>query len=139
MRQTDRVVVDTSALYALASSNDEFHDLARQTYLGLLESGDELWVSSYVLVEFGAVIQRRLGFPALKAFYESFGAVSLTFWIDKAMHAEAWSDLAMRQGQGLSLVDWTVLLAARQLGARIFTFDAGFRREGGIVIPEDSP
>jgi predicted nucleic acid-binding protein len=138
MRQIDRVIVDTSALYALASSTDEFHNRARQTYSSLLEGEDQLWVSSYVLVEFGAVVHRRLGFAALQAFYESFEPVSQTFWVDKTMHAEAWSELDKRQGQGLSLVDWTVLLAARQLGARIFTFDAGFGREGGSVIPEAS-
>lgn len=135
MRSVERVLVDTSALYALISSNDTFHRAASEAYTRLLRDNWELWISSYVLVEFGTVVQRRLGFSTLKAFYDSLSGVFQTIWIDSRIHLGAWSELETREGTGLSFVDWTVLLAGRQLGAKIFTFDRGFFVEGAEVIP----
>jgi predicted nucleic acid-binding protein len=135
MRPGEPVVVDTSALYALISSNDRFHDTAEQTYERLLEAACELWTSSYVLVEFGAIVRNRLGFGALKVFYNSFGAAFQTVWVDERLHGQAWSEYEQTDGNGLSFVDWTVLLAARRLGAGIFTFDSGFRTHGAEVSP----
>jgi predicted nucleic acid-binding protein len=130
------VVVDTSALYALLSENDRYHRLGRQTYRELLQTRRPLWVTSYVLVEFGAVAQRRLGFAPLSAFYRATGDTLSTLWIDRERHEAAWAELEARQGEGLSLVDWSVLMAARELNARVFTFDGGFSREGAPVLPQ---
>ena len=137
MTLANRVLVDTAALYALVSSTDELHARARETYVQLLEASAELWISSYVLVEFGAIVQRRLGFAALRAFYNSQVGVFQTIWTDSRLHTAAWNELERRQGRGLNFVDWTVLLSARGLGARIFAFDAGLRPEGIEVVPGD--
>ena len=34
------------------------------------------------------------------------------------------------RGRGLSLVDWTIAVASREMGAPVFTFDGGFANEG---------
>ncbi len=135
MLVSDRVVVDTSALYALISARDVFHDAAKEAYERLLRDGRELWVTSYLLVEFGGLTERRLGFAPLKAFYDSANGVFETLWVDEEIHGQAWAELDRRSGQGLNFVDWTVLLAARQLDAAVFTFDEGFAKEGAVVIP----
>ena len=135
MRRAEIVLVDTSALLALVSSSDRYHTAARETYDNLLEAGEDLWLTSYVLVEFGALAQNRLGFRALKAFFDSAGDVFQTVWVDAVMHREAWAEMENRAGRDLSLVDWTVLLAARRLGASVFTFDSDFFNEGVEVIP----
>jgi predicted nucleic acid-binding protein len=131
------VVADTSALYALAFEDDRYHSLAIATYSRLLEEQHDLWLTSYVLVELGALIQRRLGFEHLMTLYESIGAAFQTLWVDRDMHTEAWSALAGREGRGLSLVDWTVFLAARHLNASVFTFDSDFAAEGATIISGD--
>lgn len=135
MRQGDAVLVDTSAFYALLSTNDRFHSVARETYDQLLENGCDLWTCSYVLVEFGAVVRNRFGFEVLKTFHDSYRSAFRTIWIDERMHEDAWSEYELAEGNGLSFVDWTVLIAARRLHAAVFTFDSGFRAYDAEVTP----
>ena len=125
-----RVLADTSALYALLSRTDAFHDVAAETYRRLLVSQRELWLTSYVLVEFGGLTERRMGFAPLKSFYQSIDGVFDTLWVEPELHGRAWQEVDRRSGGRLNFVDWTVVLAARGLGASIFTFDEGFAKEG---------
>jgi hypothetical protein len=67
----ERVLVDTSAFYALLSSTDEFDERARTAYERLLDREQELWTTSYILVEMAALTHRRLGFEALETFVRS--------------------------------------------------------------------
>ena len=64
------ILVDTSAIYAFISQSDQLegHTQSRKTYSEILERGDRLYTTSYVLVEFTALIHRRLGFEPLRAF-----------------------------------------------------------------------
>jgi hypothetical protein len=101
----------------------------------LLSSGRELWLTSYILVEFGGLTERRLGFAPLKSFYQSIDGVFDTLWIEPELHGRAWRELDSRSGGGLNFIDWTVVLAARELEASIFTFDSGFALEGLPVVP----
>ena len=43
------VLVDTSAIYAFVSSGDRFHTQSREIYSELLDRGDLLYTTSYVL------------------------------------------------------------------------------------------
>ena len=135
MSRPEPVVFDTSALYGLLSAEDVFHTRAVNAYTRLLSLGHEFWLTSYGLVEFISVVHRRLGFGPARTFYAAVPSVFRTLWIGPELHAEAWSELEARSGAGLNFVDWTNLLAARQLGASLFTFDSGFSREGAMVIP----
>ncbi len=135
MADPSRVLLDTSALYALISSSDDYHTQAEEEYRSLLAAETELWVTSYVLVEFSALVHHRLGFVPLRVFMESTHDVHDTVWVDSELHTEAWNELLARSGSGLNFVDWTTAVSARRLGAHVFTFDSGFTREGVSVIP----
>lgn len=135
MASPERVLLDTAALYALISSTDDFHQQAERTYRQLVAGDAELWITSYVFVEFGALVHHRLGFEPLNTFVESTEGVYETVWVDSGLHSQAWLEFQQRRGSGLNFVDWTTLIAARTLGARIFTFDTGFAIEGATVIP----
>ena len=81
-------------------------------------------------------MQNRLGFAALSDFMNGIDGLVSVFWIDSALHNRAWSLLTENQGEGLSLVDWTVALVSRRLDAQTFTFDGGFANQQGLyVIP----
>ncbi len=58
----EKVIIDTSAFYALMSANDSFHRRAADTYERLIDREQELWTTSYALVETMALVHRRLGF-----------------------------------------------------------------------------
>lgn len=130
-----RVIVDTSAIYALLSASDEFHSMARQQYQDLIDRGDELHVTSYVLVEAGALVHRRLGFEPLRAFMEVAHSLFQIFWVDREVHMQAWEHMAARGGAGLSFVDWTTVVAAQRIRAIAFAFDRDLSDAGLAVIP----
>lgn len=131
---SDRVLVDTSAFYALISSSDEFHQRAGAIYTDLVDRQVDLYTTSYVLVEFMALIHRRLGFSVLDNFVNTVRDVVTVLWVDSLNHWEAWDLLKARQGRGLSFVDCTTLVLARSLNAKLFAFDEDFIREGLEVL-----
>lgn len=136
MAPPERVLVDTSAFYALLSGSDLFHTRARDVYEQLLDTDSEIWTTSYALVETVALLHRRLGFEVVSAFAAWQREARLqVVWVDSRMHADAWSGFAAQHGQGLSFVDWTLVLASREMGAPVFTFDAGFATQGLPVAP----
>ena len=136
MALPERVLIDTSAFYALRSVTDRFHDQARDAYERLIDREQELWTTSYALVETVALMHRRLGMEAIIAFEDWQGRSRLQVrWIGSRMHGVAWDRFMADEGRGLSLVDWTLATASREMSAPIFTFDAGFAEEGLPVIP----
>lgn len=132
----ERVLIDTSAFYAMLSSNDEFHQPANQTYERLVDREQELWTTSYVLVESIALAHRRLGFAPLKTFFDRLRPFVQTLWVDSRIHNEAWQQFSANEGRGLSFVDLTTSIAASQIRAHVFTFDAGFMNRGIPVVPK---
>lgn len=135
MSLPERVLVDTSAFYALISASDNFHLQARRAYENLIDREQELWTTSYVLVELTTLVHRRLGFQTLQTLMKSVHGVIQIFWIESSIHGEAWKQIETSQGIGLGFVDWTTALAARRLRAHIFTFDLGFSQQGLPIIP----
>ena len=135
MPRPERVLIDTSAFYALISANDDFHNEAKEAYEVMIDREQELWTTSYVLVEVIALVHRRLGFDPLRIFMEVIAQAVQVFWVDLTIHNEAWRQLVASRGMGLSFVDRTTALAAGHLRAHVFTFDRGFIQQGIPVIP----
>ena len=131
----DRVLVDTSALYAIHSDADLFHGRAAAALERLGDTDRELWATSYVLVETAALLHRRLGFKAISEFSEWCATNLKVLWIDSRIHAEAWDRFVAGGGRGLSFVDWTTAVASRAMDAPVFTFDSGFANEALPVVP----
>jgi hypothetical protein len=52
------------------------------------------------------------------------------------VHSAALEQFRLSAGRGLSLVDWTIVLASRVEAAYVFTFDSGFAGQGVATIPE---
>ena len=136
MATPERVLIDTSAFYAIRSATDLFHDRASAAFQGLTDADQELWTTSYTLVETIALLHRRLGFEVVSEFGEWQRRSSIqVLWIDSRIHAEAWERFMAERGQGLSFVDWTTAVASREMGAPVFTFDGGFASQGLHVVP----
>lgn len=136
MAETERVLMDTSALYAIRAARDRFHGSARAAYEHLINTNQELWTTSYVLVETAALMHRRLGFEVVAEFSNWLRDSGVEVrWVDGPMHKAAWDRFIAEQGRGLSFVDWTIALAAWEIGAPVFTFDGGFANQGVSVIP----
>ncbi len=129
------VLIDTSAIYGVVSSKDRFHAQPREVYSELLERGDRLYVTSYVLVESAALIHRRLGFETLREFMDSIRGVWEIMWIYQGAHERIWDRMKAESDGGLSLVDWSVIVSAEESRSTIFAFDSDFTEKGLTVIP----
>lgn len=136
MGTTDRVLIDTSAFYALLTADDRFHHQASVVYQGLIDRGRELWTTSYTLVETTALLHSRLGFEVVSEFSEWLrGAGVQVFWIGSDEHAAAWNQYTASAGRGMSFVDWTTGVVSGEMGAPVFTFDRGFADQGFSAVP----
>ena len=129
------ILVDTSAIFALLSPDDRFHAQSRNAFSEFVERGDQLYTTSYVLVESSALIHRRLGFEVLRAFIQSIQGLWETIWIDRSTHETIWDRMRAKEGVRLSLVDWSVIVSAERTRSAIFAFDSDFSLEGLEVIP----
>lgn len=126
-----RTFVDTSALYAVLDRDDQNHPAAKATWTRLLEAGEPLLVSNYVLVEACALIQHRLGLDALRAFTADVLPVLDVHWLTPEEHAAALQAVLVANRRRLSLVDCTSFVAMRQNGIEhAFAFDAHFEEQG---------
>ena len=56
-----RVFLDTSAIYAVLSSSDKFHEVAERKYITLVDSGYELWITEWVFEECVSLVWYRAG------------------------------------------------------------------------------
>lgn len=135
MALVERVVIDTSAFYALLSSGDLFHDAARDAFEVMIDREQEMWTTSYALVETMALVHRRLGFAMLSRLVDYCDKNLEVLWVDSELHSQAWDRLESSQGENLGFVDWTVAIGSRLLDAHVFTFDRGFARQGIAVLP----
>ena len=132
---TDRVVIDTSAFFALLVDDDAFHQQAVAFYRSALESELELWTTSYVLSETIALLQRRRGFESARRFNSMVEQGVRVHWVDANTHQNTWRRFADARGIGMNLVDWTVAVVSETLNAHICTFDRGFSNRGFSVVP----
>jgi len=130
-----RVLVDTSAWYALSDEDDAHHKAASGVYHSLLTQPADLWVTSYVVHEAAALMPARLGLAALAKFRTSIIAATSIAWITPAMHEAAWDELERISRRGISLTDCSSAVVARELGIhRVFAYDPHFAIWGLEVL-----
>jgi len=123
MRIPERVVVDTSALYALLNKNDQFHGQAEPLLESLLNFESDLWITSYALVETMALVERRLGKTMVKRMLEAMKSALKVFFITPSFHTEIQAR-HLGKDTALSFVDWSCVLLGEYLHAPVFTFDS---------------
>lgn len=127
--------VDTSALYALLDRDDQNHAEASQTWSGLLDSGETLVTSNYVVVESCALVQHRLGSDAVQVLLEELLPLIEVRWVDREIHAHAVTALLAARRRKLSLVDCSSFAVLRDVGSdSAFAFDQHFT-EAGFRLP----
>jgi predicted nucleic acid-binding protein len=128
--------IDTSALYALLDADDRQHAQARDAWISLLQAGDHLLTSNYIIIETAALIQNRLGIEAVRAFYEVVLPMIHVEWIDPIIHQSGVTALLTAGRRRLSLVDCVSFELMRRLGIRCaFAFDTHFAEQGFELIP----
>jgi predicted nucleic acid-binding protein len=131
------VFVDTSALYALYSPDDELHDRAVFTLRDLHRQRSPLVTTNFVMIESYVLVHARGGPLALLEFRS---AIATSAWLEQVLvtpeqETLGWSLLERRRDKGYSFVDATSFVVMRALGIqRAFSFDAHFSQEGFEIL-----
>lgn len=130
-----RVFLDTSAAYALLVASDLNHLRAAATFRRLQAQAAVLATTSYVLVETYALLGRRVGLEAVKAFRDDFRPLLDVTWVGQELHDRGVHLLVARADASLSVVDSVsfVLMRDENLG-EAFAYDRHFDDEGFTVI-----
>jgi uncharacterized protein len=132
----EKIFVDTSALYALISTEDQNIAPAVTTWENMLEGGDILFTNNYVLVECFALIQNRLGIEFTRALQSNLVPFLQIDWIGEQQHLSSVNDVLTANRRQLSIVDCSSFESMRRLGIeKVFTFDEHFREQGFEIIP----
>lgn len=128
--------VDTSALIACLDADQPRHAAVIDTWDRAILEERSLFTSNYVLVESFALVQRRLGLEALRAFADVLVPLLRPLWIDEELHAAGVAALFAARRRGLSLVDCTSFELMRRHGLReALALDDDFSRQGYRLVP----
>lgn len=128
--------VDTSAILAIIDADQPRHRDVVDAFDSVIDTGDPLYTSNYVLVETFALVQRRLGLDASRDLAASFVPLLNTLWVDETIHETALSALLSAGRSSLSLVDCTSFEIMRRHGlTQALALDRDFRQQGFQVAP----
>jgi predicted nucleic acid-binding protein len=126
-----KTYIDTSAILALFVSTDVSHQEAKRLFEHLRSQAAGLVTTSYVLLETYALLGRRLGLAAVRAFREDFSPLLEIVWVDRNLHERGLDLLLARSLRDLSLVDAiSFLVIQEERIADVFAFDGHFDQQG---------
>ena len=129
------VFVDTSALLAVLDADDEFHPPARRTWEDLLQRAEDIFCTSYVLVECFALVQNRLGIEAVRVLVDDVLPVMRVHWVTPEEHQAGVGAMLTAGRRDLSLVDCVSFDAMRrQSVSDVFAFDQDFAEQGFRLV-----
>ncbi len=110
---------------------------ASSAWTQLAQRREDLITSNYVVVEAMALIGRRLGFPAMRAFHDDLVPLLNILWVEAGLHQQALAALLTAGKRDLSLVDCTSVEIMRQGRiATAFAYDTHFVQQGFAVISQ---
>jgi predicted nucleic acid-binding protein len=125
------VFVDTSFFVALLDDDDDVHGDAVVHWQRVAEERLPVLTSNYVVVEAGAVLQRRLGVPAMREFMRQILEPVALEWVTREDHEHAVEALLVADRRNLSLVDCVSFEVMRRLDIReCLAFDQPFAEQG---------
>lgn len=132
-----KVLVDTSAWITLADASDANHALAHRLWTRLRHQNAQLFVTSYIVLETIAVLQRRFGINAIPPFLNYLHNVEIE-WVQEPLHQQGLSLLLQQNRRGLSLVDCVSFeFMQREAITIAFCFDAHFSEFGFQLLGEE--
>ncbi len=130
-----KIFIDTSAFFALLDRDDDNQEAAKKAWTRIMEGGNTLVTSNYVLVETFALLQNRLGMSAVRAFQEDLFPILNIEFVNLETHRSGISALLAAAKKNLSLVDCVSFELMRTLGIKTaFAFDAHFKEAGFQVM-----
>ncbi len=130
------VFADTSGLYALLVATEERHQEVARAFARLLERRQPVVTTNYILLETAALLQRRIGLPAVRDLDERLVPVCTVRWVTESQHRRAMDRMLRADRRSLSLVDCVSfeVMEAEGIG-EAFALDDDFVEAGFQVLP----
>jgi uncharacterized protein len=124
------ILIDTSAIYALADQADSNHSDAERIMRGLQEGGEELVLNTYILLESFALLHHRHGLAVAVQMSKDLASIR-TVPLDRQVHDDAVDRLRRSKRRALSLVDAVSFCVMEKEDIRTASaFDGDFGRAG---------
>ena len=128
------VFADTSFLVALLDEDDSKHADAVRLWRRAEAERLSVITSNYVVLEACAVLQRRLGIPAMRRLVRQILEPVALEWVTREDHERAVESLLVADRRSLSLVDCVSFEVMRRLDVReCLAFDRHFAEQGFVV------
>ncbi|MGH2458705.1 MAG: type II toxin-antitoxin system VapC family toxin [Chloroflexota bacterium] len=136
-----RVLVDSSAYFALLDRRDQRHAEARAIQEQLIRQGSRLFTTSFVLAETHALLLARLSQAIATAFLREMERRPMTLiWVTPADVTRAREIIYRYDDKDFSLTDATSFAVMERVQvAYAFTFDHHFTQYGLAVLAGDHP
>lgn len=128
------VFADSSALYAVIDTDEVNNERAARTFLSLART-HAVVTHSYVCIETIALLQRRVGLDAVRAFVDDVLPALTIEWVGEALHRAATAACLAAGQRDVSLADWTSFTHMRRRGiSTAFTYDRHFAEQGFELV-----
>lgn len=123
-----KIFVDTSAFYALADEDDQYHHQAKAFYNSIVAK-DQLVTTDYILVECWFLIGSRLGRRAAIEFWDGLrSGIAEVLKVEPQDLEKAYQVIQRYSDQDFSLVDATSFaVMEREKIEKAFAFDPDFQ------------
>ena len=128
-----RILVDTSAVYALIDRSDRWHSTAKAALDDIKKSRSEPVLTNFLVAECHALLLARLGAPLARSWLTNNVWTVQRVTVDD--EARALSIIAKYTDKSFSYADATSFAVMERLGLRrAFAFDPHFRQYGFQVV-----
>jgi uncharacterized protein len=129
------VFIDTSAIFALIDSADEFNTEAERIFRNITGSDEKLLTSNYVILETIFLLQKFFGVTAVNDFKKKMLPMLGIIWVDESIHESALNSLIASQRKKVSLTDYcSFYILDNYKIDKVFTFDGYFEEKGYEIL-----
>lgn len=137
-KSMDKVLLDTSVIYALWDADDDHHRKAVSIRQRLISRKVNLVLPNFILAESHTILNKRLGPQAARDFLNS---ALQEYEIERATLEDEWAAYALLQqtsrAKDLSYFDAVAIAMADRLGIEeVFSFDRHFKLAGLDLVEE---
>jgi hypothetical protein len=129
MKARNLVMIDYSAFMVLLNRDSPNHGGAKKIYERLLDQQVEIWSTNYILLK----LSMELSPDLFSLLCSGIDGIVHIYWVGPSIHEEAEKLYKTHVTSTISLLGLTTLLAAREIGARLFTFDSDLGK--GNTLP----
>lgn len=128
----EKIMVDTSAIYALLDRSDSFHEEAKNGFLKISQDNVRIIVTNFIIAECHAIISGRLGYELARNWLKNL------CWpwerVSEVDEKKAKEIILTYTDKSFSYTDATTFAVMERLGiTRVLAFDRHFIQYGFVI------